>query len=582
MVENITEHNQVEELQITVHQHLLDIVEFLPDATFVINRHKKVIAWNKAMELMTGICKQDVIGKGDYIYAKPFYGCLQPILIDFFFFDNPKNKQQYKHLEKKENVIFAEAYVPLAFNGKGAFVRTAASPIFDNNGILVGAIETISDITERKRIEERLQYLATHDFLINIPNRYLLEEYLKRAIIKAKRGKNSALFLIDIDNFKLVNDTYGHATGDKVLISLANILKSNLRKEDVLSRIGGDEFAVLLEDVNIKKAVNIAEKLRKVVDEDELCLVTYNQCLNLTISIGIAAIDGTLGLEKLFSHADSALYLAKEEGRNKVILSGVDDDTTIKFKETNQVIAVIKNAHKENRFILFLQPVVNINNGKIIHHEVLIRIKNNDGELIYPGNFIPVAEQFGLMPQIDRWLVQSSLDTLAEYPEINLFINLSGKSLGDDNLLELIELRIHESEIEPSRLGFEITETAAVKDLGRAERWIRRLKKLGCSFALDDFGVGFSSFSYLRLLPVDYLKIDGSYVCNLETNQDNRAIVHAMNSVARALGKKTIVESVENENVLKILKELEIEYVQGYYLGRPSPFPANTIDKKLL
>ena len=573
MVENITEYKQVQESLMTVHQQLLDIVEFLPDATFVIDRHKKVIAWNKAMEQMTGISKQDILRKGDYIYAKPFYGCSRPILIDFFFLNDPKLEKQYEHVEKKENVIFAEAYVPLAFNGNGAFVWATASPLFDKNGNLAGAIETIRDITEKKRIEERLQYLATHDSLTNLPNRYSLEEYLKRAVLKAKHGRKSALLLIDIDNFKLVNDTLGHAAGDEALISLTNILSSNLREHDLLVRLGGDEFAVLLEGVNDEKALIIAEKLRKIVDEGELCLVTHNQCFNLTISIGIVIIDGTLDFEKLLSHADTAIYSAKEEGRNKVVLLEVDDDTSARFTETNLLIAAIKNAPKENMFVLFFQPVVSTSNGKIIHHEALIRLKNKAGELIYPGKFIPVAEQFGLMPQVDRWLVQSSLDTLAKYPDLNLFINLSGKSLGDDNLLKLIETRVNESGLEPSRLSFEITETAAVKDFGRAEQWIRRLKKLGCSFALDDFGIGFSSFSYLRLLPVDYLKIDGSYVRNLETDHNNRAIVHAMNSVARSLGMKTIAEFVENENILKILKELEIDYVQGYYLGRPSPVP---------
>ena len=234
---------------------------------------------------------------------------------------------------------------------------------------------------------------------------------------------------------------------------------------------------------------------------------------------------------------------------------------------------LIKNALRENRLVLFFQPVFSVAHGKIIHHEALVRLQEKTGELIMPGRFIPVAERFGMMPQIDRWVIKASIKALLQYEDLKLFINLSGASLGDEKLLEQVELEICESGLDSSRIGFEITETSAVKDLIQADKWIRHIKGLGCNFALDDFGIGFSSFSYLRMLPVDYLKIDGSFINNIDTDPNYRAIVKAMNEVAHALNKKTIAEFVENENVLNLLSEIGVDYAQGYHLGKPSPYP---------
>lgn len=570
MIENITERKQAEEKFRTAHQQLLDIIEFLPDATFAIDQDKKVIAWNRAIEEMTGVIKEDIMGKGDYVYALPFYGNRTPILIDLIFTDDNDTRQKYDYIKRNGNTLYSENCLPL--KGKGAFLLATASPLYDNNGKIVGAIETIRDITDRKRMENQLQYLATNDSLTNTPNRYSLEENLKRAVAKAKRGEKSALIIIDLDNFKLVNDILGHAAGDELLIILVNILKSNLREGDFLARMGGDEFAILLEGITVEDAGAIAEGLRRLVDESELCLLVHKDCFNLTISLGVVMIDGTLNSQQLLSHADTALYTAKEKGRNRVVFIKPFEHTA-KLTETNELVALIKNALKENRFVLYFQPVARISDRKVTHYEALIRLEDNSGELILPGKFIPAAERFGLMSQIDRWVVRSSIDALQKYPDLNLFVNLSGVSLGDEELLRFIEASIQESEIISTRIGFEITETAAVKDLSLAERWIRSLKKIGCRFALDDFGIGFSSFSYLRMLPVDYIKIDGSFVRNLDKDPTNRALIQAMNDVSHALDKVTIAEFVENENTLRILMELGIDCGQGYYLGKPLPSP---------
>ncbi len=561
------EHKQAEEELQETNRQLQQIIEFLPDATFVIDRDKQVIAWNRAIEEMTGVKKEDMMGKGNYAYAIPFYGIPRPILIDLVFSGNKEIEQLYSYFERRDNVLYVETPIPLLIKRKEAYMWGAATPLCDSDGNMIGAIESIRDISEQKRMEGRLQHLATHDAPTNIPNRYSLEEILKRAVAKAKRGKRSALFFIDIDNFKLINDTLGHAAGDELLISLVNVLNTNLREGDFLARFGGDEFAVLLEGISDQEAGIVAEKLRRAVYDSELDLITHVSRLNLSISIGIIMVDGTLDYQRCLSLADTALYKAKEEGRNRVVFADPDEEPIYRLTETNQLVGLIKSALQEDLFVLHFQPIVRIDDGKIIHHEVLIRLKDKDGQIIPPGRFIPVAERFGFMSQIDQWVVKSSLATMIEFPEIKLFINLSGVTLGDDTVLGIIESSIQESAIDPSRIGFEITETAAVKDISRTEQWVRRLKSLGCLFALDDFGTGFSSFTYLRILPVDYIKIDGSFVNNADKEPVHRALIQAIKTIADTLGMKTIAEFVENEDILKVLQIIGIDYGQGFYLG---------------
>jgi diguanylate cyclase (GGDEF)-like protein/PAS domain S-box-containing protein len=554
-------------------QKLLDIIEFLPDATFVIDRDKKVIAWNKAIEKMTGVPKKDIIGLGSYAYAMPFYNKKRPVLIDLIFSYDEKTSSLYPNVDKKGDTLFAKFYLPAINKGTGADLWAVASPLFDSGGSIVGAIETIRDITEHNRMEKQLQYFTTHDPLTNIPNRFSINAALTQAVAKAKLGEQSAFLLIDIDNFKLINDTLGHTTGDELLFTLAMTLKQNLRGGDLLARFGGDEFCVLLEDVTYEGAEIVAEKLRRVIDQDEMYLEKEKSCVNLSISIGVVMVDGTIDTQKILFYADNALSMAKENGKNRITLLKPGEETELRLSETNHMISLIKSALKNDFFTLYFQPVIKVSDGSIVHHEMLLRLQEPGGEIIMPINFIPVAERFGLMPQVDRWVVLSALNTMKKFPDLEPFINLSGLSLAEESLLEFIEKSIIESGVDPARIGFEITETTAVKDMARAERWIRRLKNLGCRFALDDFGIGFSSFSYLRLLPVDYLKIDGSYIRDINKDATHKSLVKAINAVAHALGKKTIAEFVENEEIMKSLSTLNIDFGQGYHLGKPIPAP---------
>ena len=452
-------------------------------------------------------------------------------------------------------------------------VEISSQGIVVGKEIILGKV--IRDISDRKRIEDNLRFFASHDALTRVPNRYVLEETFHQTIAQINReNKTGALLLIDVDNFKFINDTFGHTIGDMVLIDLVSILKENLREEDLLARLGGDEFAVLLNRVTTEEASIVAEKLRSAVEKTKLSSDNYQIPYSYTISIGVAPIqNGLHEFRDVISRADFALYQSKEQGRNRISCASNQELGKDILSETNGLILTISDALKTDKFVLFFQPIVDVSSGETIHHEALMRIILDSGELIYPDKIIPIAERFGLMSQIDKLVIKLSFKALKKYPTLKLFVNLSGVSIGDEELLLLIEDNLQQSGIEPFRLGLEITETMAVKDLVRADRWIRRLKEQGCRFALDDFGMGFSSFSYLQYLSVDYVKIDGSYVYDLDKNSSHRALVQAMNTIARSLGKYVIAEFVENSSILDILSEDQVSHAQGYYLGYPESIP---------
>lgn len=444
------------------------------------------------------------------------------------------------------------------------------TPVRDTQGAITHFIAVKQDVTQRKRQEERIHYLAMHDPLTDLPNRRALSESLGRVVDRCRRGEVGALLVIDLDHFKLVNDSVGHLAGDRLLITLASLLRGCLRPSDFLARLGGDEFAVLLEDLSLEEARNTAERLRRAVDESRFQF--EDRVFNLGISIGASPIDGSLDAETIMALADSARYAAKDQGGNRMVVYRGIQDGEIKLAEASEWATRIKDALRAGRFILHFQPVVRLANGRVEHVEALLRMRDeNSGELILPDRFLHAAERFGIMTQIDRWVLDEVLRILQSRADLSVFVNLSGVSLSDPSLLDHVEARVREAKLEPGRLVFEVTETAAVADLVGAQLWLRRLKDAGCLFALDDFGMGFSSFSYLRALPADYVKIDASFVRNIDTDGTNRALVQAINSVAHALGKEVIAEAVENPAVAAVLADLAVEYGQGYHFGRPGP-----------
>lgn len=419
---------------------------------------------------------------------------------------------------------------------------------------------------------KELQFLATHDFLTGLPNRYFLELNLKRALARARRGRQSALLFLDLDNFKLINDTLGHGAGDRALRFIVELLRKNLREGDLLARVGGDEFAVLLEGSSYEEAKIIAERLRRIVDETPVTLEGHT--FNLSLSIGITLLDEKMDIQKILGRADAALYAAKESGGNTCVVVRPEEDPVAASSATSYWLSRIKGALREEGFVLLFQPVVSLGDARIIYYEVLLRMRAENGNLISPGSFIPVAERFGLMPQIDCWVVKTATKVLQSNPDLTLFVNLSGASVGNEKVLECITQAIKESRINPRQLGFEITETAVMKDFERAKGWLAELRNLGCRFALDDFGTGYSSFSLFNLLAedyLDYLKIAGPFVRDAVRRPSSKSIVQAMTTVAAAFGKKTVAEWVEDEAIFAVVKEIGVDYVQGFYVGKPQP-----------
>jgi diguanylate cyclase (GGDEF)-like protein/PAS domain S-box-containing protein len=454
---------------------------------------------------------------------------------------------------KKDGTLYAE--------------EQTITPVRGAKGEISHFVAIKQDVTARKKSEERIEYLALHDPLTDLPNRRALAGSIDRMMARARRGSPATLLLLDLDNFKVVNDTVGHGAGDQLLVELAGLLGQDLRSGDEIARLGGDEFVILLEGIPVEVGRLTAERLRRTVDEHRFEVA--GRVFELGISVGVVPIDGLSDAASILSMADSALYTAKERGRNRVIVFDSGRWRRSASAEAGDWASRIKRGLRENRFLLHYQPIVRIESMQPVFHEALLRFRDETGAVVQPGKFLASAERFGLMPQIDRWVIDQVLVKLAAEPGGGVFVNLSGSSLGQESLLEEIEARIQSSGLAAGRLSFEITETTAVRDIVAAREWMRRLNRLGCRFALDDFGTGFSSFTYLKSLPADFVKIDGSFIRDLEVNARNRALVKAIDTVAHTLGKETIAESVETLGTMPILRDLGVEYAQGYALGRP-------------
>ena len=445
------------------------------------------------------------------------------------------------------------------------------TPVRGSDGTIRHFVAIKQDVTMRKRTEERIRHLALHDPLTDLGNRRAAEEVLERAVARARRGTPTTLLLLDLDHFKVVNDTLGHAAGDTVLIDVSRLLLSLRRPGDEVARLGGDEFVVVLEGTETEAGRLVAERLRRAVEEHPF--EVGGRRFDLGVSIGVLPIDGRVEAGALLGLADAALYAAKERGRNRIAISDGTSAPLGPLSEASLWASRVKEALREGRFVLAFQPIVRLATRTPTHYEALLRMRDPEGGLLLPGVFLPAAERFGLMPQIDAWVFSELLGLLAERHDLEIFMNLSGASLGDESLLLSFEERLRTSRIGPGRLAIEVTETTAVRDILAAREWMRRLKDLGCRFALDDFGIGFSSFAYLQSLPVDYVKIDGFFLRDLASSTANRALVQAIETVSETLGKETIAESVEHAESIPVLLSLGVEFGQGYALGMPSVGP---------
>jgi diguanylate cyclase (GGDEF)-like protein/PAS domain S-box-containing protein len=460
-------------------------------------------------------------------------------------------------------------------DGNELYIESTASPIRDGKGNVTGGVLVFHDVSESRELNRRLSYHASHDILTGLVNRREFENRLERALKSAKARETSyALCYLDLDQFKIVNDSCGHSAGDALLGQLGALLKSKIRWRDTLARLGGDEFGVLLESCSLEEAMQTAESLRMAISDYKF--TWDDRSFRLGASIGVVPISAdNEDVAALLSAADSACAAAKEAGRNRIHSFQENDIDLMRRRREMQWAARINNALEENRFELFrqtIQPLQSDEGGA--HYEILLRMRDESGGIISPGLFIEAAERYSITPSIDRWVIRSAFRWLVseadERERLALCsINLSGQSLGDEKFLPFVIDQFRMSGLDATKICFEITETAAIASYSQANRFINALKELGCKFALDDFGTGLSSFGYLKHFPVDYLKIDGSFVKEILHDAIDREMVRSINEIGHLTGKKTIAEFAENEEIITMLRGMGIDYAQGYGVSEP-------------
>jgi len=424
----------------------------------------------------------------------------------------------------------------------------------------------------------KLAYHASHDPLTNLVNRLEFEKRLALALhTAASQGRQHSVMYLDLDRFKIVNDTCGHAAGDQLLRQVSALLKQQVREGDSLARLGGDEFGVLLENCPLQEAIGIADKLRQCIADFRF--VSEGKSFSIGASVGVVQVaDGMLNLTDILCAADAACYMAKEKGRNRVqFYRPHDSDVSMRRREMDWVPR-LQRALQEGRFVLYSQQIMSIGErfSQTSHHELLVRMLDEHGKVIPPMAFIPAAERYSIMPMIDQWVIHNAFAAISSLgPDCGTYaINISGASIGDERILEFVREQFRKFVMPPRSICFEITETAAIANFDKAARFFGEMKSLGCLFSLDDFGAGMSSFGYLKHLPVDFIKIDGSFVKDVAHDPVAVAMVRAINDVGHVMGKKTIGEFVDGEIVLGALREIGVDFAQGNWISPPSPFPA--------
>jgi len=486
-----------------------------------------------------------------------------------------------KHLEIEAPVIIVSGSI-------GEDVAVAAMKAGAHDYIMKGKLARLVPAVERelreadtrrahRRAEQTIRHLAFHDSLTGLVNRYEFEALLKQALAElTTRSKQHALLYLDLDQFKLINDTSGHVAGDELLQQMATVLKANIRDSDTLARLGGDEFGILLPHCKLLRAQEIASQLLRAITEFRF--VWSDKPFSISGSIGLVPLDDPhMPLVDVLRAADLACYAAKEKGRNRVHVYTVDDVDLAQRHGEMEWVTRLKRALEEDRFVLYRQHIVAVggdSNGTFFE-ELLLRLRDEKGEIVPPGAFIPAAERYNLMPELDRWVVRNAVRYVAERiggsgQSGMCFINLSGASLSDESFFSYVQEEIATVGLPPGRLCFEITETTAISNMARAVSFIKSIRSAGCHFALDDFGSGLSSFSYLKAIPVDFLKIDGSFIKDVISDPMDLAIVESINRIGHVANLKTIAEHVENAETLEALKKIGVDYAQGFYVHRPT------------
>lgn len=542
-------------------------LEAIGEGVITTDNEANITYMNPAAEILTGVKYHEVTGMS----LHKFFKVRHPDS------DISKEYPVQKVIQDQDTLNHDPHLTLIRPNNSEIVIKDTASPIHDRNGNVIGMALVFHDFSHIKHMSDKLAYQASHDDLTELYNRREFEKQLESALKDAQeRDTEHALCYLDLDQFKIINDTCGHLAGDVLLKQISHQIRSRIRRHDLLARLGGDEFGIIFYDTDIKEAVKFSEQVRSSVADFKY--IWHNASFDIGVSIGLVPINASVNSHsELLIRADSACFIAKDNGRNCIHTYAPSDRDIMRRSDELQWYNRITDAIDNDSFELYCQLIqpLHSDNDKNSHHEVLLRLKDTD-EMVLPSEFLPAAERYLLMPRIDRWVIDSFLKTF-ERKAISNFqgdiyaINLSGQSLCNEEFLDYIIQRLQGQYVNPEYLIFEITETAAISNLDKALHFINTLKELGCRFALDDFGTGVSSFQYLHDLPVDYLKIDGKFVRNIEHSQINHSIISAITDIGHELGLKIIAEFVEDETIHNKLKESDIDYVQGYAVGRPFP-----------
>ncbi|MEB3337520.1 MAG: EAL domain-containing protein [Leptolyngbyaceae bacterium] len=476
-------------------------------------------------------------------------------------------------------------------DGSEFAIDDSAAPIYGKDGQLLGAVLVFRDVTQERQMADQLSWQANHDALTGLFNRRAFERLLEKLLaLDADHRQPHVLCYIDLDRFKVINDSCGHRAGDELLCQISSLFQGEIRKTDILARLGGDEFGLLLYQCPLEKAYEIATTIRDKVQAFRF--VWQENTFTLGASIGLAAIKSKhQKLSSILSAADAACYEAKNKGRNRVCIYQVSSNALTEQPGEGRWVTRITRALKDNNFRLYYQPITSIQFEKATfkHYEILLRMIDQQGQVISPADFIPVAERYSLMPAIDRWVIHTLFASYKEaFQQLGnhgvapdhacgciYAVNLSGASLNDDQFTDFLKEQFACWQVPPQTICFEITETIAIVNLSKASQFIGDLKRLGCRFALDDFGRGMSSFAYLKNLPVDYIKIDGGFVKDIDHDLVAQTIVEGISRIAQVMGMQTIAEFVENDTILARVKDLGINYAQGYAIAKPTPLPVD-------
>jgi diguanylate cyclase (GGDEF)-like protein/PAS domain S-box-containing protein len=553
-----------EEVEARAARELLSrVVDSSDDAILTKDRDGIITSWNRGAEQLYLYTAEEAIGQPVTIIEPPELAGQQEDILRRLFAG-----ESVHHLETER----------VRKDGRRLTVSLTASPIKDANGRVVSASVIARDITERRRYEERLRHLADHDQLTGLFNRRRFEEELKRELARARRYHATAAMLsVDLDSFKSINDAAGHAAGDVVLGEVAATLRRRFRSTDVIARLGGDEFAVLLPEIDPEDARESGEELLGAL---RACRPIFGgKAFQVQASIGVSTFHAEeVTADDVMVYADLAMYSSKAAGRNRVTVYSPREGRQARALVRQPWSERIRQALEHDRFVLHMQPILDLESGAVNRGEFLLRMKDNQERLIAPGAFLPTAERDGLIHAVDHWVVEHAISLIAAGnigSAEAVGVNLSGETVaGDPALLGLIEDELRRTGADPSKLIFEITETAAIANMPEASSFAAEVTKLGCSLALDDFGTGFGSFYYLKHLPVNYLKLDGEFIYNLPRSKVDEHLVKAIVDVAQALEIETIAESVTDDETIQLLRKHGVDYAQGFHVGEPVPLAA--------